>query len=163
MMAHDQSDIAVTREPIQEREVQPIPDTFLLPIAQASPIGHAGPAAQFLRQHLPRNPAAQHEKDAGETRAIRHGRPSPVRSWQWNTQKRYDEIPQRIGQQHGDHEPPKLPRPTELRLCRHPAGFVKPARWSLQGIFHQRVLSCLRVRRPRARSIGGGRVSCRDG
>ena len=40
---------------------------------------------------------------------------------------------------------------------------VKPARWSHQGIVHQRVLSCLRLRRSRERSIGGGRVGCRDG
>lgn len=71
---------AVARQPAQKREVHQIPDAFLLPIAQASPTGHPRSAAQFLRQHLPRNPAAQHEEDARETCAIRDSRPSTVRS-----------------------------------------------------------------------------------
>jgi hypothetical protein len=61
---------------------------FLLPIAQASPTGHPRSGSQFLRQHLPRNPAAQHEKDAGETGTIRDARPSTARSRQWNGEKR---------------------------------------------------------------------------
>ena len=53
--------------------------SFLLPTAQASPTGHLRSAPQPLRQHLPRNPAAQHEEDARETCAIRNARPSTVR------------------------------------------------------------------------------------
>ena len=67
---------------MQESEVQQVPDAFVLPIAQASPTGHPRSAAQFPWQHLPRNAAAQHEEDAGETDAIRDARPSTVRhSW----------------------------------------------------------------------------------
>src|SRR5436189_6474801 len=35
------------------------------------------PRFRFLRQQLPRNPAAQHEEDAGETGAVRDARPPP--------------------------------------------------------------------------------------
>jgi hypothetical protein len=41
--------------------------------------------------------SAQHEKDAGETGAIRNARSSTVRSRRWNGQKRFDEIPQCVG------------------------------------------------------------------
>ena len=49
------------------------------------------PQFRFLRQHLPRNPAAQHEEDAGETGAIRDAGPPTIRSRRWNGQKRFDE------------------------------------------------------------------------
>src|SRR4030095_4782029 len=67
---------AVARQPAQKREVHQIPDAFLLPIAQASPTGHPRSAAQFLRQHPPRNPAAQHKENARETGPIRDAWPS---------------------------------------------------------------------------------------
>ena len=62
-------DVTVASEPIQQRKVDQIPHTGLLPIAQASPTGHPRAAAQFLRQHLPRNAAAQHER-----MPVRHAR-----------------------------------------------------------------------------------------
>jgi hypothetical protein len=67
--------VAVARQPAQKREVHQIPDAFLLPIAQASPTGHPRSAPQLLRQHLPRNPAAQHEENAGEAQSGMRGRP----------------------------------------------------------------------------------------
>ena len=100
-----------------------IPDPFLLPVAQASPTRHARPAAQFLRQHLLRNPAAQHEENAREARAIRDARPSTVRSRWWNGQERFDEIPQCVGQQHGGHNrrryraPLNAPMLSSRRFC----------------------------------------------
>jgi ribosomal protein L35AE/L33A len=51
------------------------------------------PAAQFVWQHLPRDAAAEHEKNAGETRAIRDARPSTARSSPLIGQERFDEIP----------------------------------------------------------------------
>jgi hypothetical protein len=78
--------------------VHQIPEARPLPIAQSTPARHARPTAQFLRQHLPRDPASEHEEDAGETCAIRHARPSTVPSWWWNRKERFDEIPQRVGQ-----------------------------------------------------------------
>jgi hypothetical protein len=68
--------------------VQQVPDAFVLPIAQASPTRHTRSAAQFLWQHPPRNAAAQHKEDAGETGAIRDARPSTVRPQRWNGQQR---------------------------------------------------------------------------
>lgn len=55
-------DVAFAGEPIQEREVHQIPDSFRLPVAQPPPACHARTAAQFLRQQ-PWYSAAQHEKD----------------------------------------------------------------------------------------------------
>ena len=83
-------DLILPSQPIEQRKVDQIPNTGLLPIAQASPTGHSRAAAQFLRQHLPRNPASQHEKDAGETHAIRDARPSTFWSRRLNRQERLD-------------------------------------------------------------------------
>jgi hypothetical protein len=96
-------DVAVAREPIQKREEHQVPDTILLPVAQASPARHARSAAQFLGKHLPRNPATQHEQDAHQAGAIRDARASTARSQRWNRQQRFDQIPQCIGQQHDSH------------------------------------------------------------
>jgi hypothetical protein len=101
-----------------------IPDAFLLPVAQTPPTGHARPAAQFLRQHSPGNPAAQNKEDAGEACTIRDSRPATVRSRRWNRQKRCDKIPQRVGQQHGGHKPRTLSCRTERVYAGHRARFV---------------------------------------
>jgi hypothetical protein len=98
-------DVTFAGEPIQEREVHQIPDSFRLPVAQASPACHARTTAQFLRQHLPGYSAAQHEQDAGQARAIRDTRPSAVWPRWWKRQKRFDKFPQRVGQQRGGHKP----------------------------------------------------------
>jgi hypothetical protein len=50
-----------------------------LPVVQAPPAGHPGAAAEFLRQHLPGNATAKDEDNPGETRAVRHARPSTLR------------------------------------------------------------------------------------
>jgi len=42
---------------------------------------------------------------AGQAGAIRHTRPSAVRPRWWKRQKRFDQFPQRIGQQRGGHKP----------------------------------------------------------
>lgn len=63
-------DPVVTREPIEEREVDQISHARLLPVAQTSPARHPRSAAEFLREHLPRNAAAKDKENAGETRAI---------------------------------------------------------------------------------------------
>ena len=69
-MARDQSILSTASEPIQNYKMDQLPDSCFLPVAQATPASHARAAAQFLRQHLPRNTAAQHEHDASETRSI---------------------------------------------------------------------------------------------
>src|SRR5262245_56499586 len=98
-------DVAFAGEPIQEREVQQIPDSFRLPVAQTSPACHARTTAQFLRQHLPWYSAAQHEEDTGQAGAIRHTRASAARPRWWKRQKRFEKFPQRVGQQRGGHKP----------------------------------------------------------
>ena len=70
-----------------------IPDSFRLPVAQASPACHARTTVQFLRQHLPWYSAAQHEEDAGQAGAIRHTRASAARPRWWKRQKRFEYVP----------------------------------------------------------------------
>ena len=53
----------VTRERIQEREVDQIPHTRLLPMAQAPPARHPRPAAEFLWEHLPGDSAAEDKQN----------------------------------------------------------------------------------------------------
>jgi hypothetical protein len=67
---------AGSREPIECREVDEIPHTRQLPVAQATPARHPRPAPEFLREHLPGNAAAKDEDNAGEARAIGDPRPS---------------------------------------------------------------------------------------
>jgi len=54
---------------------------------------------EFLREHLPRDTAAEHKQNAGETRAIGDARPSASRPMGWSWQERFDKIPQRIRKQ----------------------------------------------------------------
>jgi hypothetical protein len=68
--------LVVTREPIEQREVHQVPSACGLPVAQAPPARHSRPAAQFARQHLPRDAAAKHKQNAGEARAIRDAWPA---------------------------------------------------------------------------------------
>ena len=63
-----QSMLVGLAEAIEQRVVQRVPDPRLLPVAQASPAGHAGAAAQLRWQHLPGDAALEHEDDAGQAR-----------------------------------------------------------------------------------------------
>jgi hypothetical protein len=67
---------AGARQPIEYGEVDEIPHTGQLPVAQASPARHPRAAAQFLRQHLPGDAAAEDKENAGQACAIREARPS---------------------------------------------------------------------------------------
>jgi hypothetical protein len=80
-----------------------IPHTHQLPIAQAPPASHPRPAPEFLREHLPRNAAAEDKQNSGETRAIGHARPSAFRPTRWSWQERFDKIPQRLWKQRSGH------------------------------------------------------------
>jgi hypothetical protein len=51
--------------------VDQIPHARVVPVAEATPARHLRPAAEFLREHLPGNTAAEDEDNAGEARAIR--------------------------------------------------------------------------------------------
>ena len=62
---HDRSrpiNLILSSEPIQQREVNEIPHARSLPIAQAAPTRHPRTALEFLRQHLPRDAAAEDEQ-----------------------------------------------------------------------------------------------------
>jgi hypothetical protein len=50
----------------QQRLVQTLPDTGLVPITQPPPTRHPRAEAQLLRQELPRNPGVEHEQDPGQ-------------------------------------------------------------------------------------------------
>ena len=64
------------RQPIKYREVDETPHTGHMPVAQPSPARHPRTAAQFLRQHLPRDACAEDKENAGQACAIRDTRPS---------------------------------------------------------------------------------------
>ena len=96
-------DLVVASQPIQHRKMNQIPHSGQLPIAQTSPARHPGAAAQFSRQHLPREPTAKDKEDAGEARSVRDARPSTFRSSWRNRQERFDEIPQYIREQRCAH------------------------------------------------------------
>jgi hypothetical protein len=75
--------------------------------AQAPPTRHPRPAPEFLREHLPRDAAAEDKQNAGKTGAIGDARPSAFRPMRWNGQERFDKIPQRIGKQRRSHTRPR--------------------------------------------------------
>jgi hypothetical protein len=83
--------------------VNEIPHARSLPIAQAPPTRHPRPAPEFVREHLPRNAAAEDKENAGETTAIEDARPSAFRSTRGSGQERFNKIPQRIGKQRRSH------------------------------------------------------------
>jgi len=89
---HDRSrpiNLIVSSEPIQQREVNEIPHAGSLPIAQAAPTRHPRSTPEFLREHLPRDAAAEDEQNAGETRTIGDARPSAFRPTWWSWQERF--------------------------------------------------------------------------
>src|SRR6476660_547980 len=90
---HDRSrpiNLIVSSEPIQQREVNEIPHARALPIAQAAPTRHPRSAPEFLREHLPRDAAAEDEQNAGQTSVIRNARPSALRPTWCCGQERFD-------------------------------------------------------------------------
>src|SRR4051795_9835334 len=82
-------DLIVSSEPIQQREVNKIPHTRSLPIAQAAPTRHSPTG----------NAAAEDKQNARETRADRRRAAIrlPAEGWSW--QERINNVPQRIGKQ----------------------------------------------------------------
>src|SRR5215470_858304 len=83
-------DLAITGKPIQQCEMNQIPNSFLLPVAQPAPAAHAGAATQFLRQHPPGNTAAEHEYDARKASPVCQARSPTLRLGRRNWQKRFD-------------------------------------------------------------------------
>ena len=90
---HDRSrpvNLIISSEPIQQREVNEIPHARALPIAQAAPTRHPRTALEFLREHLPRDAAAEGAQNAGQTSAIRNLQPSALRPTWCSEQERFN-------------------------------------------------------------------------
>jgi hypothetical protein len=74
------------------------PHARFRPIAKLPPTAHATAAAEFLRQHLPRDTASQHEQDAGQRLPVAHRLAAGIakaprfRCWQ----KWFDQIPKHV-------------------------------------------------------------------
>lgn len=81
------------------RHRKPFPDAGLLPVAQTAPTSRAADAAECHRQHLPRNPALEHEDDASEDGTVRHTGAATLRLGRFLGQERFDGLPQVIGDQ----------------------------------------------------------------
>jgi hypothetical protein len=96
-------DLAITGKPIQEYEMDQLPNSVLLPVALPPPAAHTGAAAQSLRQHPPGNTAAEHENDAREASAVCQARSPTLRLGRRNWQKRFDQIPQPIWNERASH------------------------------------------------------------
>ncbi len=62
----------------QQQQMQPMPHTSSLPVAQSPPARHAAAKAQFLGKLFPGDAGAQHEKNAVESLLIAQSRPSPL-------------------------------------------------------------------------------------
>jgi len=60
-----------------------------------------------VREHVPRDAAAEDEENADETRAIGDARSSALRPTEWRWQERFYKIPQRIGKQGRSHTRPR--------------------------------------------------------
>jgi hypothetical protein len=86
--------------------VQLVEDAGRVPVAQASPAGHAGAAVQFRREVFPRDAGPHHEQDAAEDRPVIGRRPaassepiaSPSRG-RVRRQQRLNDLPQLVRHQ----------------------------------------------------------------
>jgi hypothetical protein len=75
--------------------MQAPPHTRLLPVTQAPPARHAAPAAELLRQHLPRNAASQDKDDPRQCDAVCDAAWSSTFGLGWfEREKRCDDLPQ---------------------------------------------------------------------
>ena len=95
--------LPIARQPIQQREVDQLPDARLLPVTQPPPASHARAAAQFLWQHLPRYSAAEHEENSRQTSAVWQTRSATLGSTQGGWQQRLNQIPQSVGKRRSTH------------------------------------------------------------
>ena len=90
-------------------------EACLLPVAEASPAGHAGAEAELLRQSLPGDPGGEHEQDPVQHLAVVEPPATgiavaPRASWeQWR-----DQLPQLVVNQAWRHHRP--PNPLFLRI-----------------------------------------------
>jgi len=81
-------------QPLPQDLKQLRPDPALRPGLHPSPAGHPGATAQFLGQHLPWNPAPQHEDDAGQTGPVCAPGPPPLRLGWFGWEQRFHGCPE---------------------------------------------------------------------
>jgi hypothetical protein len=114
--ARDESISAITGKPVQQCEMDQIPNSVLLPVSQPSPAGHARAATQCFRQHPAGNAITKHENNAREASPVCQARSPTLRLGRRNWQKRFDQIPQRIRNERASHVkvPPNSNRMPEL-------------------------------------------------
>jgi hypothetical protein len=98
-------------QPLQQDEVELVPDARVLPLVQPAPGRHTDPEAKPGRQMLPADPRVQHKQDALQHETIVQPAPAGVTKVPHRLrQQRLDELPQLIV----DH--PRLrPRPSHRR------------------------------------------------
>lgn len=89
----------------QQNLPQLIPHARRLPIAQATPAGHAAAAVHFLRQILPGNSRAKNEQNTRESGSVVDGRATALRARRMVLrQERLDSRPQFVGYQWCSHD-----------------------------------------------------------
>ncbi len=92
-------DLVGPAEPGQQDSVDPVPGAVGLPVAQASPAGHARAAAHLARQVLPGDASFQDEEDARQGVAVADGGASPLGARRRpGRQERADDFPEFVGQ-----------------------------------------------------------------
>lgn len=82
------------------------------------------PTTQFFRQHPPGDTTSEHENDAREASPVCQAGSATLRLGQRNWEKRFDQTPERIRNEHGSHV--KVPQHNRMleTLPRHKGGFV---------------------------------------
>lgn len=96
-------DLTITGKPIQQCEVDQIPNSILLPVPQSSPAGHARAPTQSFRQHSPGNTGSEHENNALQASPVCQARSATFWFGQGHWEKRFDQTPQSISNKRGSH------------------------------------------------------------
>src|SRR6266851_8046550 len=79
--ARDQSIWPSREKPVQQNEVDHVPNSGVLPIAYTPPTSHAGAAAQFFRHHPPRDAPSEYEQNASEISPVAYTGSATLRAW----------------------------------------------------------------------------------
>src|SRR4051812_49051331 len=83
--------------------MESVPNTSLVPLAQAAPASDPAAAAEFLGQVLPRESGLEHEENARERRAIWDAGTSSLRLGKFRWEQRCDDFPERVADQWFSH------------------------------------------------------------
>jgi hypothetical protein len=97
--------LPIASQPVQQSEVDQSPEARLLPVTEPPPTGHSRAATQFLRQHLPRNPAAEDEQNPRDISTVWETGSTSVGLRRRGRQQGWNQIPQSIGKQRSARGP----------------------------------------------------------